>query len=266
MRRNRQSTGGSHCNTPPGTKSGGENGGLGGAEHLRTPLLVVYSAVPAATTCTLNPLSARRIAHVKPCTPLPTTTAVMSSSFFFQYFLGTEFRIGRKILVMLSTVAIILCMLQSIAPPSGRFGTTHPPYASVAEISEADFGSRVFLEEYVNHKEPVVIRGVGRNWPASSLWSDAYIAAEYGDYMLTLEKKHESEGGAKQKATYVEYLANHQDTGKLARQARPCYARACCCWTQPAVEPILGWAAARSNLERLLAVSLVGVVACPWLL
>ena len=167
---------------------------------------------------------------------------------------------------MLSTVAIILCMLQSIAPPSGRFGTTHPPYASVAEISEADFGSRVFLEEYVNHKEPVVIRGVGRNWPASSLWSDAYIAAEYGDYMLTLEKKHESEGGAKQKATYVEYLANHQDTGKLARQARPCYARACCCWTQPAVEPILGWAAARSNLERLLAVSIVGVVACPWLL
>ena len=87
MRRNRQSTGGSHCNTPPGTKSGGENGGLGGAEHLRTPLLVVYSAVPAATTCTLNPLSARRIAHVKPCTPLPTTTAVMSSS-FFSIFLG----------------------------------------------------------------------------------------------------------------------------------------------------------------------------------
>ena len=73
---------------------------------------------------------------------------------------------------------IALCLLlQAAAVPSsssasagtGRFGSTHPPYASVTEMEERDFGSRFFLEEYVNEKEPVVIRGVGRNWQVPTL-------------------------------------------------------------------------------------------------
>lgn len=127
---------------------------------------------------------------------------------------------------MLRALAVVTVCLRTTVRSSGatitsgRFGSTHPPYAAVSEISSSaeQFSSQRFLEHYVNMKEPVVVRGVATQWPATALWTDEHIAAEYGGYMLTMEKKHEAESGAKLKATFVDYLEKHQDTGYIVSE------------------------------------------------
>ena len=107
----------------------------------------------------------------------------------------------------------------------GPFGSTHPPTGSIAELRDAEVTPRLFFEEYMNLRRPLVIRGVGKGWPASqSAWTDERLDAVYGGMVMTLESKREDNPLPKSKATLHDFLAHHQhDSYIVSELPQPMY-------------------------------------------
>jgi len=50
-----------------------------------------------------------------------------------------------------------------------------------------------FWEQYASQRKPVVFRGVAKNFPAFSLWTDSYLKEHYGELEVKLEAKKEKD-------------------------------------------------------------------------
>jgi hypothetical protein len=102
---------------------------------------------------------------------------------------------------------------------SRPFTFGRPPAGKIDELTEAEATPSNFLENYVNRKEPVVIRGAGAAWPAASLWQHrSHLTEKYGRFTMTLENKHEHDGGDKRKASLSDFLDNHLEDSYIVSE------------------------------------------------
>ena len=73
-------------------------------------------------------------------------------------------------------------------------GNHRPPDVPIDEYDDSNpLGPDRFYKDYVVPFKPVVFRGAARHSPAFQLWTDEYLAKEYGDLELRLEEKVEGE-------------------------------------------------------------------------
>lgn len=69
-----------------------------------------------------------------------------------------------------------------------ELGSHRDPDGGV-EVLPYMISSEDFYERYVSRHKPVVIRNVGKHWPATKLWTDEYLREKYGNISMNMETR-----------------------------------------------------------------------------
>ena len=93
------------------------------------------------------------------------------------------------------------------------FGHQRPPEGPVTEYDTV-LHPREFWEKHVSKKLPLVFRGAIKESAAYRLWTDEYLAENYGDNLVLYEKRHEDRTQSAKKMPLRDFIRAYKNEEK----------------------------------------------------
>lgn len=90
------------------------------------------------------------------------------------------------------------------------FGHQRAPEGPVPEYDTV-LHPREFWEKHVSKKLPLVFRGAIKESAAYKLWTDEYLAENYGDNLVLYEKRSEDRGQSARKMPLRDFIKGYKD-------------------------------------------------------